>query len=133
MGHLLTAMGYHISWIAPPEKEHGYVNFVMHPDSLGLSQPRIKVHILHSGQPVLFEGLKAFASVLGEGDVGVFVSSGGFIPRVVDEVVERKDVRMTLIDLPTFADLWLEYYDRLPEEARLLFPLQPVHFLAAVG
>ncbi len=133
VGHLLTAMGYHLSWVAPPEKEHGYVNFVMYPDSLGLGRPRIKVHIMHTGQPVLFEGLKAFTSVLGEGDAGVFVSSGGFIPRVVDEVVERRDFLMTLIDLPTFADLWLEYYDRLTEQARLQFPLTPVHFLAAVG
>ena len=60
IGDLLTAMGYHVAWAAPAEKQRGLINFVVYSDPLGLSNPRIKVHILHTGQPVLMEGLKAF-------------------------------------------------------------------------
>ena len=75
---LLVAMGYHLAWAAPPEKDRGFVNFVVYSDPLGLSIPRMKVHVLHSGQPVLLEGLKAFLFVLGPEDAGIFISSGGF-------------------------------------------------------
>ena len=130
VGDLLTAMGYSMAWAAPPEKERGFVNFVFHSDPLGISTPAIKVHILHSGQPVLFEGLKAFMSVLGNGDAGIFISTGGFTSSVIEEAQARKSFRITLIDLGTFFDLWLEYYDRLTQAARQRFPLKPIYFLA---
>ena len=78
VGDLLTAMGYHIAWIAPLEKDRGFINLVVHSDPLGLSNPRIKVHILHRGQPVLNEGFRAFMSSLGPDEAGIFISSGGF-------------------------------------------------------
>lgn len=131
VGDLLKAMGFHITWVAPPEKERGIVSFIMYADALGLSQPRIKVHVLHTGQPVMFEGLKAFTSVLGSGDAGLFISSGGFTASVLEEAVEQRIYRITLIDLGNFADLWLEYYDKLSEDARRIFPLMPVYFLAS--
>jgi restriction system protein len=130
VGDLFTAMGYHIAWGAPPEKERGFVNFVIHSDPLGMSLPRIKVHILHSGQPVLLEGLKAFMSVLGPEDVGVFVSSGGFTSSVIQEAQAQKSHTITLIDLDNFFDLWVEYYDRLTNAGRQRFPLKPIHFLS---
>jgi restriction system protein len=129
-GDLLTAMGYHLAWIAPAEKERGLVNFVIHVDSLGLSIPRIKVHILHSGQPVLFEGLKAFMSVLGREDAGIFISLGGFTNVVMEEAQIQGTSRISLVDLETFFSLWVEYYDRLSDAARQRFPLRPIHFLS---
>jgi len=129
-GDLLRAMGYHLTWIAPPEKERGFVNFVIHADSLGLSLPRIKVHVLHSGQSVMFEGLKAFMSVLGTEDAGIFISSGGFTRNVLEEAQGQRLYKITLIDLENFFDLWVEYYDRLTQEARQRFLLKPIHFLA---
>jgi restriction system protein len=130
VGDLFTAMGYHIAWGAPPEKERGFVNFVIHSDPLGMSLPRIKVHILHSGQSVLLEGLKAFMSVLGPEDVGVFISSGGFTSSVIQEAQAQKSYRITLIDLDNLFDLWVEYYDRLTNAGRQRFPLKPIHFLS---
>jgi restriction system protein len=127
---LFTAMGYHIAWVAPREKERGFVNCVIHSDPLGLSIPRIKVHILHSGQPVLLEGLKAFLSVLGPEDAGIFISSGGFTSSVIQEAQAQKSCRITLIDLDNFFDLWVEYYDDLTIAGRQRFPLKPVHFLS---
>jgi len=97
---------------------------------LGLSAPRIKVHVLHSGQPVLFEGLKAFMSMLGPGEAGIFISSGGFTASVVEEALSQKTFQISLVDLENFFDMWVEYYDRLSHAARQRFPLKPIHFLA---
>ena len=130
VGDLLVAMGYHMAWVAPPEKERGYVHYVVHADSLGMSLPRIKVHVLHSGQPVMLEGLKAFTSVLGPDDAGIFFCSGGFTGSVIEEAQTHAPYRVTLLDLENFFDLWVEYYDRLSHEAHLRFPLKPVYFLA---
>jgi restriction system protein len=129
VGDLLIAMGYHLAWVAPPEKERGLVNFVVHIDSLGLSIPRIKVHILQSGQPVLFEGLKAFMAVIGPEDAGVFISLGGFTSVVKEEAQVQGPSKISLVDLETFFNLWVEYYDRLTDAARQRFPLKPIHFL----
>ena len=131
-GDLLTAMGYHMAWSAPPGKERGFVNFILHSDPLGITGPRIKVHILHSGQPVLIEGLKAFLPVLGNGDAGIFISSGGFTSNVIEETQAQTSNRITLIDLGNFFDLWLEYYDQLTPAGRERFPLKPIHFLNLV-
>ena len=130
VGDLLSAMGYHTAWSAPPQKERGFVNFIIHADSLGLSVPRIKVHILHSGQPVLYEGLKAFMSVLGNGEAGIFISSGGFTSNVIEEAQTQKYVQITLVDLEAFFEMWVEYYDRLSHAARQRFPLKAIYFLA---
>jgi restriction system protein len=129
---LLTAMGYTMAWVAPPEKYRGFVNFVIYSDPLGLSNPRIKVHVLHSGQPVLLEGLKAFTSLLGNGDAGIFISSGGFTRSVMEEAQAQRSSRIALIDLENFFDLWVEYYDRLTQAGRQRFPLKPIYFLSPV-
>ena len=130
VGDLLTAMGYHTAWSAPAQKERGFVNFVVYADSLGLGVPRIKVHILHSGQAVLYEGLKAFMSVLGAGEAGIFISSGGFTSNVMEEAQSQNTFRITLVDLENFFEMWVEYYDRLSRAARQRFPLKPIYFLA---
>jgi restriction system protein len=132
VGDLLTAMGYSMAWVAPPEKERGFVNFVIYSDPLGLGNPRIKVHVLHSGQPLLLEGLKAFMSFLGAEDAGIFISSGGFTSNVREEAQAQSSSRITLIDLEAFFDLWVEYYDRLTPAGRQRFPLKPIHFLSPV-
>ena len=130
VGDLLRALGYHLTWVAPPEKDRGLVNFIVHTDALGLNIPRIKVHVLHSGQPVMFEGLKVFMSVLGSDDAGIFVSSGGFTGNILEEAQAQRIYRITLIDLEAFFDLWLEYYDKLTQEAQQRFPLKPIYFLS---
>jgi restriction system protein len=129
---LLTAMGYHLAWVAPPEKYRGLVNFVIYSDPLGLSIPRIKVHVLHGGQPVLLEGLKAFISLLANGDAGIFISSGGFTRSVREAAQAHSSSRVTLVDLENFFDLWVEYYDKLTQAGRQRFPLMPIYFLSPV-
>lgn len=133
VGDLLLAMGYHIAWIAPPGKDRGYVNFVVYPDSLGVGRPRIKIHVLHNGQPALLEGFKSFASILGVEDAGMYISTGGFSSSVIEEAQQRTDSRIVLVDLENFFDLWVEYYDKLTLEARQRLPLKPIYFLSLLG
>lgn len=133
VGDLLLAMGYHIAWIAPPGKDRGYVNFVVYPDSLGVGRPRIKIHVLHNGQPAMLEGFKSFASILGVEDAGMYISTGGFSSSVIEEAQQRTDSRIVLVDLENFFDLWVEYYDKLTLEARQRLPLKPIYFLSLLG
>lgn len=132
VGDLLSAMGYHIVWVAPLEKDRGFINFVVYSDPLGISNPRIKVHILHRGQPVLNEGLKAFLSILGPEEAGIFISSGGFTNSVIEEAQEQRPDRITLIDLEHFFDLWVEYYNNLTNVGRQSFPIKPIYFLSSL-
>ena len=127
---LLRAMGYHVAWVAPAEKERGFVNFVIYTDPLGLSSPRIKVHVMHGGQPVLVEGLKAFMAFLGPEEAGIFISSGGFTRNVKEESQAQRPDRIALIDLEVFFDLWVEYYDKLTHAGRQRFPLKSILFLS---
>jgi restriction system protein len=90
------------------------------------------VHVLHGGQPVLLEGLKAFISLLAIGDAGIFISSGGFTRSVLEAAQAQISSRITLVDLENFFDLWVEYYDRLTQAGRQRFPLRPIYFLSPV-
>ena len=128
---LLRAMDYHVSWVAPPGKDRG-IDIIAYTDPLGASVPRIKVQVKHRDQPTSVEGLRAFMSVLGTDDLGLYVSSGGFTSDARDEARTQERRKVTLLDLETFFDLWVEHYEKLSQEARQRFPLKPIHFLAPV-
>ncbi len=129
VGDLLRVMNYHVAWMAPPGKERGAIDMIVNTDVLGVSIPRILVQVKHRGQATTVEGLRTFLSVLAKDDFGLFVSSGGFTAdaREIARVQERHKV--TLMDLESFFDLWLEHYEELPPAARQRLPLKPVHFL----
>ncbi len=57
-----------VSWIAPPGKDRA-VDIVAASDPLAAQIPRIKVQV---------KRLRSFMAVLSDGDVGIFVSVGGF-------------------------------------------------------
>jgi restriction system protein len=126
---LLRAMGYHVAWIAPPEKDHGQIDLVANADPIGTRGPRIIVQVKHKGQPVTLEGVTAFFSLLGANDYGLFISSGGFTSDVKEEIRTDPTQRTTLLDLENFYDLWIEHYDKLTQEARHRFPLKKIYFL----
>ncbi|MGZ6315755.1 MAG: restriction endonuclease [Anaerolineales bacterium] len=126
---LLRAMGYHVSWVAPPEKDHGQIDLIAHTDPLGARVPRILVQVKHKGQPITSEGLAAFLSLLGANDYGLFISSGGFTTDVTDDIQADPARKTTLLDLENFFDLWIEYYDKLSSEATHRFPLKKIYFL----
>lgn len=125
---LLTAMEYHVAWISPPGKDKG-IDIIAYTDPLGTSTPRIKVQVKRKDQPISVEGLRAFMSILGIDDVGIFVSSGGFTSDAKEEARTQERRKITLLDLEQFYDLWIQYYDRLTQDARQRLPLKPVYYL----
>jgi restriction system protein len=128
---LLRAMDYHVAWVAPPGKDRG-IDIIAYTDPLGASVPRIKVQVKHRDQATSVEGLRAFLSVLGTDDLGLFVSSGGFTGDAKEEARTQERRKITLIDLENFFDLWIEHYEKLTQEARQRLPLKPIYFLAPI-
>lgn len=127
---LLKGMGYHIAWIAPPGRDGG-VDIQAQNDPLGAKPPRIKVQVKRlTTQKVSVEGLRSFLALLGEDDVGLFVSMAGFTKEAEDLARTQEKRRVTLVDLERLFDLWVEHYSKLDESARRSLPLQPIYFLA---
>ena len=79
---------------------------------------------------VTVDGLRSFMALLGDGDVGLFVSLGGFTKDAEDEARTREKRRVTLVDSERLVELWIEHYPKLNEEARRRLPLKAIHFLA---
>jgi restriction system protein len=126
---LLRAMEYHVAYIAPAGPDQG-IDIVAFRDPLGATQPRIKVQVKRRRDSTGAEGLRAFMAVLGDQDVGIFVSTGGFTSEAQREARTQERRRLTLIDARALFELWVEHVDAMPEEDRRLLPLRRVHFLA---
>jgi len=126
---LLRAMGYHVSWVAPPGADKG-IDVLAHTDPLGTTVPRIKVQVKRRADKISVEGLRSFMAVLGEQDVGIFVSTGGFTSEAESEARTQEKRKITLVRLERLFDLWVEHYDKLTEAEKQLLPLKPVHYLA---
>lgn len=126
---LLRAMGYHVSWVAPPGKDGG-IDILAWTDPLGTRPPRVKVQVKRVGQNVSVEGLRSFMALLGDDDVGLFVTTSGFTKDAEEEARTQEKRKVTLVDLERLFDLWVEHYSRLEEAARRRLPLQPIWFLA---
>jgi restriction system protein len=126
---LLRAMGYHVSWVAPPGPDRG-IDILAHTDPLGTSVPRIKVQVKRRVDKVNVDGLRSFMAVLGEHDVGIFVCSGGFTNDAETEARTQEKRKITLLNLEKLFDLWVLHYNKLSETEKHLFPLRPVYYLA---
>lgn len=126
---LLRAMGYYISWVSPPGKDGG-VDIHAWTDPLGTRTPRIKVQVKRVKENVSVDGLRAFMALLGDDEVGLFVTTAGFTKDAQDEARTRQRRQVTLVDLEKLFDLWVEHYKKLEDSARRRLPLQPIYFLA---
>ena len=127
---LLQAIGYHVVWNAPSQKEKGQIDIIAFSDPLGAKEPRIIVHVSHKGQVLTQEGLGAMLAVLEPNDYGILVSSSGFTNQVKEEALAHTHPYIRLIDLEAFVDLWVKNYEKLNLEARQRLPLKPVYFLS---
>lgn len=125
---LLRAMGYHVAWVSPPGPDKG-IDVIAHTDPLGIQGPRIKVQVKRRGDKTTIDGVRSLLALLGEGDVGLFISTGGFTRDAEEEARRQEKRRIMLIDLKRLFDLWVEHYDRIPEVQRRLLPIRPVYFL----
>lgn len=126
---LLRAMGYHVSWVAPPGRDGG-IDILAASDPLGTKPPRIKVQVKRQSQSVDVDGLRSFMALLGDGDVGIFVSIGGFTRNAADEARLQEKRKITLLNNEQLFDLWVEYYGKLRDEDRRRLPLKSVYFLS---
>jgi len=125
---LLRAMGYHVAWVSPPGPDKG-IDVIAHTDPLGIQGPRIKVQVKRRNDRTVTDGVRGLLALLGDGDVGLFISTGGFTRDAEDEARRQEKRRITLIDLKRLFDLWVEHYDRIPEIQRRLLPIRPIYFL----
>lgn len=122
-------MGYYVSWVAPPGPDKG-IDILAHTDPLGTSTPRIKVQVKRREGKISAEGLRSFMAVLGDQDVGIFVSTGGFTSEAESEVRTQERRKVTLLDLEKLFDLWVQHYDKVAEADKRLLPLKGVYYLA---
>ncbi len=133
VGDLLMAMSYHIVWVAPPEKDRGQIDMVVNTDPLGVRGPRIFVQLKQKGQPVTLEGVRSFVATLGSETHGLYISTGGFTREAVEVVQTDALMRLTLLDLEGFFDLWIKHYQHLSQEAHRRLPLKAVYFLYGIN
>jgi restriction system protein len=126
---LLKAMGYHVSWISPPGKDGG-LDILAWNDPLGTKPPRMKVQVKREKDATNVSTLRSFMALLGDNDVGIFVSTGGFTKDAEDEARTQQSRQVTLVNLQRLFELWVEHIEKLDEEARDWLPLKPIYFLA---
>ena len=129
---LLRAMGYHVSWIAPPGKDGG-LDILAWNDPLGTRPPRIKVQVKRHDAAIGVSDLRSFMAILGEGDVGIFVCTGGFSKDAQDEARTQQTRKVTLLDLEKLYELWVEHYSKIDQDSKEYLPLKPIYFLAPEG
>jgi restriction system protein len=127
---LLRGMGYHVLWVAPPGPDRG-IDIIAHTDPLGATNPRIKVQVKRRpDDKTRVDGVRSFLAVLGDQDLGIYVSAGGFTPDAEREVRSQETRRLTLVDLNRLVDLWIEHLPSISPADRQRLPLTPIYFLA---
>lgn len=127
---LLRGMGYHTPFVAPRGKDGG-VDVIAYRDPLGTQSPRIKLQVKHRQGTTTVKEIRELMGLLQkDGDVGIFVSSGGFSPDA-KRAARNAQVHLELVDLPRFIGLWQEFYPKMVDEDKALLPLIPIYFLAS--
>ncbi len=125
---LLRGMGYSVTWVSPPGKDRG-LDIVALSDPIGVDGRRIKVQVKREKSKTDAKTLRAFTSVLHAGEVGLFVTLGGFTPDAESEA-RNEARRIRLVDAYEFFELWARYYDQIPEQDRVRLPIKFIPFLA---
>lgn len=64
-------------------------------------------------------------ALLGDQDVGIFVSTGGFTSKAEEEARTQEKRKITLVDLEKLFDLWAQHYDKIAESDREEHPSRP--------
>ncbi len=124
---LLRGMGYYTPFVAPQGKDGG-IDVIAYRDPLGTISPRIKVQIKHRDTSASVQEVRQLMGLLQkDGDVGMFVSSGGFTLDA-KSTARGSHVHVELIDLDRFIALWQEFYPKLTDEDKGLLMLVPIYF-----
>jgi len=127
---MLRGMGYFTPFVAPKGPDGG-IDLKAYKDPLGTSPPRIIVQVKQRpGTKCTVTELRELGGLLRrDGDVGLFVATGGFTKEAENE--SRNSIRhIELIDLKRFVELWQDHYDEMNEEDKSLMPLREILFLS---
>ena len=126
---LLRGMGYYTPFVAPKGRDGG-IDIIAYRDPLGTVAPRIRVQVKHREQNATPAEIRELVGVTkSDGDVGIFISSGGFTNEARN-AARNSSTHIELIDLNRFIDLWTDFYPKMNDEDKNLLPLLPVYFLA---
>lgn len=129
VAELLKAMGYYVPFIAEPGPDGG-VDLEAYKDPLGTTAPRIKVQVKHREQKASVKEIRELEGLLRkDGDIGLFVSSGGFSTDAKREI-RSSNKHIETMDLDRLVDLWQGHYDKISERGKALLPLVKVFFIA---
>ena len=96
------------------ENQHRFllVRFA-HTDPLGTTSPRIKVQVKRQpGTKMSVDAIRSFMAVLGDQDVGIFISAGGFTSHAEREAFTFVMDKGTLLYAPQVADITNEVVRR---------------------
>ena len=121
---VLRAMGYHAK--KTRDSQDRGIDVVAHPDSLGFESPYIKAQVKRQQSKVGSPDMRAFTGTLGNGERGLFVSTGGYTSEAQD-AARNAEQRVTLIDRDEFIDLLIQHYDDLESEYQATVPLKQVY------
>jgi hypothetical protein len=119
-------------WRHRPDCPYGPAGFdlIAHTDPLDTTGPRIKVQVKRRDtEKVSAESLRAFMAVLGDQDVGIYISAAGFSSQAEREARSQEKRRLKLIDLERFVELWVQHMHGVSDSDRRRLPLKPVYFL----
>jgi restriction system protein len=126
---LLRGMGYYTPFVAPKGKDGG-IDVIAYRDPLGTISPRIKIQIKHRDSTASVQEVRELMGLLQkDGDVGMFVSTGGFTADA-KSTARGSHVHVELVDFDRFIGLWQEFYLKLKDEDKALLPLVPIYFYA---
>jgi len=126
---LLRGMGYHTSFVAPKGKDGG-IDIIAYRDPFGVQPPRMKVQVKHREKTKTTpQEVQQLVGILNDEDIGLFVSTGGFTSDAISAIRNSKR-HMEKLDLDEFIDMWVEYYDKMDEDDKLLIPLRKIWYLA---
>lgn len=121
-GQLLEAMGY-TTQVSPPGADQG-IDILASEDALGVREPLLKVQCKSGSGAVGAPDVQGLNGTLQGSDQGVFFAVGGFTPPAKQAASGM--ARMRLIGPVELVGLVLEYYGKLPDEAKQELPLRQV-------
>ena len=121
---LLSALTY--KTVVGRKGKDGGVDILAYPDVFGLGSPRIKVQVKNQKSAAGIQDVGYLNGVLGAGESGLFVCTGGFSKDALDAPFVRSG-RVALIDGGEFLNLVIEHYENLAPSAKQLLPLRRLY------
>lgn len=121
---LLEALDYQAQ-VGQRGKDGG-VDILAYPDAFGLASPRIKVQVKNQKASAGIQDVGYLNGVLGAGERGLFVCTGGFTTDAKRAPFVREG-KVALVDGTQLLDLILQHYESIPQRARTLLPLRKVY------